>query len=274
MCGRRHRQELLLASVLMLCGCQNISSPPRLVNPFAPKSAADGTDVAATPAAPDVLRPEQKADVQIALARGLEHQGRTDEAKKIYLDITKAVPRRADAFHRLALLHDHKGECALAQDYYRQALEREPQNAELHCDCGYSAYLQQHWEDAEKSLRRAIALAPDCTRAHNNLGMLLARTRRDGEALQEFAKAGANEAEARANLALAMTLSNRWTEAQTEYQAALTAAPHLKAAQDGVRIVQAVAANGSGNADFRPSPASASGVSQATYLAPPSAPGR
>ncbi|MCY2987412.1 MAG: tetratricopeptide repeat protein [Planctomycetota bacterium] len=276
MCGKQHRQELLAVSVMLMVlgGCQQLSSPLSRINPFNRTAAADKTGSAANPSTSDTVTPDQKANVQIAMARGLENQGRTDEAKKLYLQIIKLTPRRADAYHYLALLHDRKGECPLAQDYYRLALERDPENPELHCDRGYNAYLQQRWEDAEKSLRQAIALAPDLARAHNNLGMLLARTGRDSEALQEFAKAGANEGEARANLALAMSLSNRWTEAQAQYQAALTVAPNLRAAQDGARILQTVASQRAGSQNTGSTPPFTGGITQAAYLAPQPAPGR
>ena len=258
---------LLATSVLcaVFGGCQQLSSPLTLVNPFSKTPSAD-KDLSLTQQDPSgSLRPEQKADVKIVLARGLEQQGKIDEAKKVYLEITKQDPRRADAYHSLALLHDRKGDCQAAQNFYRQALERDPNNPELHCDRGYSVYLQQRWEDAEASLRRAIALAPDLARAHNNLGMLLARTGREDDALQEFGKAGASAAGAHANLALAMTLSNRWNEAQTQYQLALTRDPNLKVAQQGLQTLQALAAKPSATTGANDAQPAEWPVAQASY---------
>ncbi len=188
------------------------------------------------------LRPEQKADIQIAMARSLERQGRTDEAKKMYLEAVKAAPKRADAYHFLALLYDRNGECQTAVEHYQQALKLDGENADLHCDVGYNCYLRQQWQDAETHLRRAVELSPGLGRAHNNLGLLLARTGREAEALGEFARAGSGPAEAHANLAHVLTLTDRWNEAQQEFQQALAINPDLKSAQEGLAKLQALAA--------------------------------
>ncbi len=150
----------------------------------------------------------------MAIARSLDNQGDTEPAIKAYLDVVNKDPRRADAYHRLAVLHDAKGDSESASNFYQIALKKDPKNAELHCDFGYSCYLQRNWSEAEPQLRRAIALNADCARAHTNLGLLLARTGREKEALVEFRKAGCDEAAARSNLGFALTLEERWPEAQ------------------------------------------------------------
>ena len=71
-------------------------------------------------------------------------------------------------------------------------------------------------------------------RAHTNLGLLLARTDRRDKAMTEFARAGCTEAEARANLAFALTLEQKPDEARQQYELALAVDSTSKAAQKGL----------------------------------------
>ncbi len=239
--ARRHFGTivLLLATV---SGCQSPGTIPGFRLPWANLARNRPEPSLTEPADLGPLRPEQKADIQLALAITAERQGRTDDAKKMYLEIVKAVPKRSDVHHRLALLHDRKGDCSAAEPFYQQAIRLDPNNAELHCDLGYSYYLQQRWQEAEASLRRAIAVTPDLSRAHNNLGLLLGRTGRGGEALQEFAAAGSSPAEANANLAYTLALADRPDEAKAEFRRALEIDPNLKTARQGLASLDALAA--------------------------------
>jgi Tfp pilus assembly protein PilF len=228
----------LLAS---LGGCQSPSGLSSFRLPWSKTASVGQRPPPPLPPTTKPLTSDQKAEIQMAFARGLERQGRTDEAKKIYLELVKTSPKRADVHHCLALLHDRKGECRAAEAYYQKALRLAPENAEAYCDLGYSYYLQQRWQDAEEQLRRAVALEPDLRRAHNNLGLLLTRTGREAEAFDAFAKAGCSEAEAHANVALALSLAERWDEARAHYRRALALDPNLKPAQQGAASLETVA---------------------------------
>ncbi len=233
---------ITLGLLVCVTGCQTPNGSSRSWLPWSKPSRAG---VAQTPTPPEnlpPLGPEQKADIQFALAITAERQGRTDDAKKMYLEVAKVVPKRADVHHRLALLYSRLGECQTAESSFQKALQLDPENAQLHCDLGYNHYLQQRWPEAEASLRQAIALDGSLARARNNLGLLLARTGREAEAMREFALAGCDRAQASANLALAMTLEGRVEHAQAEYQRALQFNPNLKAAQDGLANLESLMA--------------------------------
>jgi len=230
---------LLLVS---LGGCQAPGGMSGFRFPWSKGAALGprGTPLASVETPP--LTTEQKAEIQLAMARGLERQGRTDDAKKICQEVIKVAPQQVDAHHFLALLLDRQGECEAAEGYYRTAIQLAPQRAELYCDLGYSYYVQQRWPEGENELRQAVALDPDLRRAQNNLGLLLARTGRDAEAMDAFAKAGCREAEAHANLALALSLADRREEARLHYERALQLDPRLKTAQQGLNSLQSLAA--------------------------------
>ena len=179
---RRSWPDLLAVAVAVACltGCQH--SGPQA------KALLDGG-----PKEPVALNPTQLADVQIGYARSLEKRGQEDQALARYSEAVKQDPNRADAWMHLAMLHDRQGKFSDSTEMYRKALALKPGDPDIFCNLGYSFYLQQRWGEAEMNLRQAIALRPDHARAHNNLGLLLARTRHDEEALAEFRKGNARE---------------------------------------------------------------------------------
>jgi Flp pilus assembly protein TadD len=160
------------------------------------------------------LTASQAADVQVAMGRSLESQGDLEGALVSYREAAKRDPKRADAPLRMAVTLDKMGRFAEAAPFYELALKASPGDPEIFCDRGYSLYVQSRYAEAETQFRQALARRPDLSRAHNNLGVLLGRTGRAGEALAEFNKAGIPEADAHLNLAFALALDLRWAEAK------------------------------------------------------------
>jgi Flp pilus assembly protein TadD len=189
-----------------------------------------------------VLEARKAADIQVALGRTLEQGGDLEQAQAAYLEALKQDPRRGDACARLAVLHDRQAKWPESEEFYRRAHDLEGDSPGLLCNRGYSFYLQGRWEDAETSLRQAIALDPANQRAHNNLGLVLARSGRADEARAEFRRAGCSEAEAQTNLALALALEGSWDEARAHYDQALTLDPNSVQARRGLRDLDALTA--------------------------------
>lgn len=194
---------------------------------------------------PARLNNRQAADVQVALGRSCETRGETERALAAYADAVKRDPRRTDAYLRLAILSDMRGKFQDSAEYYRKALQSSPGNPDIFCDMGYSLYLQRRWAEAEMNLQQALALKPDLARAHNNLGLVLAHTDRTDLALAQFRQAG-SEADARLNLALALTMDQRWEEARTQYEQALAANPTFEQAKMGLHQLNDVIAHAGG----------------------------
>jgi Flp pilus assembly protein TadD len=231
-----------MAGLSCLAGCQHGSRP------------GDTFLLDGGPSKPAELTPAQLADVQVACARSLEKRGDEDQAVARYSEAVKHDPRRADAWLRLAILHDQQGKFADSAEMYRAALAQRPGDPDIFCNIGYSFYLQQRWAEAEMNLRQAITLQANHARAHNNLGLLLARTRRDNEALAEFRKGGCSDADAHANLAFALTLERRWPEARGHYRQALAADASCETARLGLQRLEAVLAKASLCDAERPAP--------------------
>jgi Flp pilus assembly protein TadD len=219
------------------------------------------------------LGPKQTADVQIAYARSLEKRGEHEQAVARYQEAVKQDPGRADAWHRLAVLHDRQGKFDDSAGMYRKALELQPGDPDLYCDMGYSLYLQQRWAEAEMNLRQALALRPDHARARNNLALLLARAGRADEALAESRRAGCSEADAHVNVAFALALQGSCPEAREHYRLALASDPSSGPARKGLEKLEAVMAKTSGTPPAEPVPAGA-GVVPVSHeeAAPPASP--
>jgi Tfp pilus assembly protein PilF len=218
--------------LLSAAGCQHAGNVQR---PEAPPGAL-ASKTEATPK----LNGKQVADVQIAQGRSLEKQGELTQAAVAYREALKRDPNRADAYLRLAILHDKEGKFKESQEFYQLALKGMPGNPDIYCNVGYSLSLQERWAEAEMNLRQAVALAPEHSRAHNNLGLVLAHQGRAAEALAEFRRAGCTEAEGQVNLAYVLTLEKHWAEARQHYERALALDASSVAAQKGLQELDAV----------------------------------
>ncbi len=191
------------------------------------------------------LSAKERADVQFTLARSMEGQKDLGPAREAYLEVLRNDPRRADAHARLAMLLDQEGDAKGADRHFSQAVRYAPKNPDVLCDQGYYLYLHRRWGDAESSLRKALKVDPRHARSHNNLGLVLARRGEESAALAEFGRAGCDEADSRANLALALAEEGRFEDAKASYAVALAAKPGLKSASDGLRA-SSVALSASG----------------------------
>ena len=140
-----------------------------------------------------------------AQAEAFEANRAFDRAAESYLAITQNFPQSATAPHRLAICLDKQGLTTQSKPYYLQALKLDPNNANLHCDFGYSSYLQGDLAQAEQSYQTAIRLDANNSRAHNNLAHLLAQTSRMTEAVHYYQLAGCNAEQIKQNISFATT---------------------------------------------------------------------
>jgi tetratricopeptide (TPR) repeat protein len=215
--------RVLAAALLIgLVGCREVPSRPGTPSPLGWGNARGGGTT---------ITPAQEADVQISMGRAAEQQGDLDQAMAAYRAALDRDRRRADAYARLAVLHDKQGKFHESAELYRKALAMQPGDPDIFCDIGYSFYLQRRWAEAEMNLRQSLAINPQHRRAHNNLALLLVRDNRLDDALAEFGKGGSEPVQSHMNLAFALTIDQRWETASAEYQRALTLDPSCQLAK-------------------------------------------
>jgi tetratricopeptide (TPR) repeat protein len=188
------------------------------------------------------ITPSQIADVQITMGREAEKRGDLAQATAAYQEAIKCDRTRADAYLRIANVKIQQGKYQEAEGLYQQALQVDRGNPDAYSDMGYSLYLQRRWAEAERNLRQAIVLRPEHRRAHNNLGLVHAHNARTKEALAEFREAGCSPTEARCNLAFALTIDRKWSEAREQYRLALAAEPSSQPIKDRLKQLDSLIA--------------------------------
>jgi predicted O-linked N-acetylglucosamine transferase (SPINDLY family) len=136
----------------------------------------------------------------------------------------------ADRFHRFGAL-------APAERLYREALQGEPDNAEVWCRLGDVCQALGRHGEAVGSYHQALALRPDYVRAHNNLGVaLMEQGRLDAAAAsyREALRLQPDHAEAHNNLGIALMGQGRLDEAAASYAEALRLKPAYPAAHNNL----------------------------------------
>lgn len=109
-----------------------------------------------------------------------------------------------------------------------RALHEVPQAPRLLNLRGWIAHRRGHQEEAERRLRRAVALTPRYAAARNNLGLVLANRDRPEEAVAEYREAlsiRSDYPEALSNLGGALTTLGRYDEAEAVHRRAVDLAP-------------------------------------------------
>lgn len=102
----------------------------------------------------DPLTPEEHLNLGVTY----EQQGDFDNAIKEYNLAAKTLP---GAFLYLGNAHFQKKEWNKAEDYYRLAIEKEPDNADAHNNLAWLYYTRREkLDEAETLARKALRLNP------------------------------------------------------------------------------------------------------------------
>jgi len=116
---------------------------------------------------------EDFATTALALAELCQIRGDLDEAAEHCQAVIKVDPRRADAYHRLAIIEAKQEQFDKSFTSFTRALRLSPHDPKLLSDLGYALYLDDRFEMAEKALRKAIKLDPTLAAAKNHLATVL-----------------------------------------------------------------------------------------------------
>jgi hypothetical protein len=132
---------------------------------------------------------------------------------------------------------------------FRRALAVTERNWLAAAQLGVVLAREGRFGEAEARLREALALRTPYPLAHNNLGTVLARTGRDGEAAREYEEAVREDPrfpEALVNLGTARMRAGRVAEAAALYARALEVDPENEAARYDLELARRALAAGAG----------------------------
>ncbi len=138
----------------------------------------------------------------------------------------------------MARAFDHLAQPDEAKTHYQMAQKLAPRDPDVWNDAGYSAFIQGHFDESERLLRKAAALDPANPRILTNLGMALAANGQTNPALEALTKAG-GPVSAQMNLAYVLASTGRRDEAREHYQAALAIDPKLTLARSALAKLEA-----------------------------------
>ena len=94
--------------------------------------------------------------------------------------------RQAEGFFRLSQLDFSQGKNQDAIAHAKQAVDKDPKNADVHGFLGTLYLYLSDYDNAEKSLKEALRLNPYLTDARNTLGAVYVKTGRPAEAQKVF----------------------------------------------------------------------------------------
>jgi Tfp pilus assembly protein PilF len=116
----------------------------------------------------------KKVGPEIFVANGQlwESTGDHGKAMESYTKALESEPNDAPALTSIARLHFREGKYKQAADFFRRAIEQNPEDAGLHNDLGLTLSKLNDHAGSTKSLEKALELAPGTSRYANNLASI------------------------------------------------------------------------------------------------------
>lgn len=171
----------------------------------------------------DIISAQPDAAVAYAgLGLALLARNRLDEAEEPLRHALELDPKLANAHTTLSVLYDLQGRPDEARLHALRARELSPRDPTAANNLGVSYLVAGEFAQAEKTFREAALLAPNDPAVRNNLGVALGRQGHYGEALDQFLRAGSEQA-AYNNLGYVYLLDGRLDEAIEQFERALQA---------------------------------------------------
>ncbi len=156
-------------------------------------------------------------------------------------EIAAAInPELFYADFRAGRILDRLGHPAEAERWLRRALAIEPNYADTHGSLGVALAALGRPEQAIEEYRRSLALRPDQPEVEFNLGVVLAARGRIREAIERYAAAvrlDPKYAAAELNLGLCLGQVGRWPEAEQALRAAVRIEPESPEAHGGLALL-------------------------------------
>jgi len=130
---------------------------------------------------------DDKSGVWFMRGAMYEHMNRVDKAEVEFRKVLKVDPDNAGAMNYIGyMLADRDLRLEESLNLILQALEREPGNGAYLDSLGWAYYKLGRYEEAEKSLRRAVDKTPRDPTVHDHLAEALMKRGKIGEAVEQW----------------------------------------------------------------------------------------
>ena len=173
---------------------------------------------------------------EIRQAVRLHQEGRLEEADRLYRQALARDPRDANVLHLLGVLQAQRGDSALADEFISRSIALEPGNPIAQYNRGNVLRELKRLDDALTSFDRALALMPTHVEGWTNRGTVLQELGRSAEALVSFDRALALSPQhlaAHFNRANALRHVKRTEDAIASYDRVLKLKPDYAEAHNG-----------------------------------------
>jgi tetratricopeptide (TPR) repeat protein len=163
-----------------------------------------------------------------ALAGGLYHQGRLEEAVAHYGKALEIDPEYARAHHNLGATLVQQGHLLEAIERYAEAVRLDPDHATYHVGLATALHRLERIDEAIEHYLEALRIDPRQADALNNLGVARMSRGELDEAIRAYSNAirvRPAYAEAHHNLGNALSLQGKLEEAVGHYEGALRISP-------------------------------------------------
>ena len=165
-------------------------------------------------------------------------RGDFSQAARKYKEALEVNPSDEDLHYNLGITLARLGQIEEAKKHYEEALKIFPDYVEVHNNLGNLLLNENQLAGAIEHFNEAIRLKPDNPMGHNNLGTALGKQGKLNEAVAEFAEAiklQPTYVEARVNLANGLISQGQFEKAIAELTEALRLQPNFPPALNALR---------------------------------------
>ncbi|WP_158261288.1 MULTISPECIES: tetratricopeptide repeat protein [Pirellulaceae] len=210
----------LVTVTLPMAGCKTWN-PTKLTDSHETPLVASATK---TPVSP-------KVKACLVTAQTLHQEGHYREAALLLERARAEAPNAHDYSRQLAVLYDELGVSDKAENEFAIALDKTPNDANLHNDFGFFFLERGDNTRAEQQFRKALEIAPQHQLAQSNLARTLFKQNRLEEAYATYENA-LGTANAHHNMGVLFSQAGRDHEARMAFQEAIKADPKLDVSRE------------------------------------------
>jgi predicted O-linked N-acetylglucosamine transferase (SPINDLY family) len=168
---------------------------------------------------------KKQAEVLLPAAAAAYRQGKHSDAQALCRQILKDLPEHFDALHLLGVSELDCRQFEEAERTLTRAVSVDPRSAEARSNLGLALFNLRRYDDARKCQERAVALKPNFPMAWTNLGNALMRLELPEQAVAAHDRAiqlKPDYGDAYCNRGMALLMLNRVDQADQSFDRALS----------------------------------------------------